>query len=180
MKKLLILCAFLLLFPVLGHTQVLTHCGDGSGGTEVCKPNPLTIEVAVALLFDGSLETQIAPTNLGASQAITITGPGRIEKVCLIFTTGTLLAAEDGSVIFFDTDPVITIDTAGMTVAEADTIVVIVPFLGADYLATTTAQTRCLDLDTHFHAITHVVYTQQGAGTLTDEDVGLHLWYARD
>ncbi len=46
--------------------------------------NSPTTLVDTFVLFDGSGETQIATTNLGASKAIKITGSGTITKICII------------------------------------------------------------------------------------------------
>ena len=119
-------------------------------------------------------------TNFGASQAITVTGAGRITKMCVVFTVGTVTQAEVMQVLFFDADPAITIDTAVMTVAEAQTVVAQIQFTAAPYLQTTTAQVHCNGgLNEPFHSITHVVLYNEGATTLTDEDVEIHFWYER-
>jgi len=141
----------------------------------------LRSEVAVASLFDGSAETQIAITNLGASKAFSIAESGIITKVCLIFTPGVITAAEAGTVFLFDTDPVITIETADMTVAEAKTVVGKFAFVAGDYETDFTAsKLACLDnLTSPFHSISHAVYHNGGATTLTNEDIDIHLWYRR-
>lgn len=137
-------------------------------------------EVAVVSLFDGSAETQIATTNLGASKAITITGSGTLVKMCLISSLGTPIA-ENGSVIFFDADPDISADTADLTLAESQTVVAIVSFNGADYLTNfATVVINCQEISESFHSISHVVYHQEGATTFDDEDMEMHLWYRRD
>jgi len=143
--------------------------------------NP-TREVAIVSLFDGSAETQIAPTNMGASKTITFLDSGTITKVCFVFTVGTLTEADDGSVFFFDADPVIAIEEADMTVAEAQTAVARFDITTEDYsVEFATAQFACLrDLNSRFHSITHVVYHNTDAGTLTDEDIEIHVWYKRD
>ena len=139
-----------------------------------------TTEVAILSLFDGSAETQIATTNLGASKSITITGTGRLTKLCIISSLGSVIA-ENGSILFFDADPAITADTADLTLAEAQTVVSVVSLLGTDYLTNfASSAINCQAIDESFHGITHVVYHQQGATTLDDEDIELHLWYRRD
>jgi hypothetical protein len=143
--------------------------------------NPPIQEQAVLSLFDGSAETQIAPTNFGASKSITVSGSGKITKMCVIFTAGTLTEADDGVVYFFDADPTFTIETADLTVAEAQTVVGSIRVTTEDYdTQFATAQVACLDeLDSAFHSITHVAYLNTDAGTLTDEDIEIHFWYER-
>jgi len=139
-----------------------------------------TVEVAVLSLFDGSAETQIADTNLGASKAITISGSGRITKVCIVSSLGSILA-QDGAVLFFDADPAIAADAADLTLAEAQTVVAVVDFVAADYLTSfASSAVACNVVDEPFHSISHVVYHSLGATLLDDEDLELHLWYRRD
>ena len=151
-----------------------------SSAQGVLHSNSPTTEVAILSLFDGSAETQIATTNLGASKSITITGSGRLTKMCLISSLGTPIA-EDGSVIFFDADPSISADTTDLTLSEAQTVVAVVSFRGADYLDNfATSKTNCQLIDESFHSITHVVYHQEGSTMFDDEDMEMHLWYRRN
>ena len=150
--------------------------GAGSG---TLASNSPTTAVALLSLFDGSAETQIATTNLGASKSITITGSGRLTKMCLISSLGTPIA-ENGSVFFFNADPIITVDTANMTIAEAQTIEAVVSFRGADYRTNfATVVFNCQDIDEVFASITHVVYHQEGSTTFDDEDLEMLVWYER-
>ncbi len=140
-----------------------------------------TTEVAILSLFDGSAETQILTTNLGASKAITITGSGRITKACLVSSLGSVLA-EDGAVLFFDADPDINADTDDLTLAEAQFVTNVLDFVAADYLTNFAASAIACNTYTNesFHSITHVDYHLIGSTTLDDEDIELHLWYRRD
>ena len=139
-----------------------------------------TLEFAIISLLDGSAETQIASTNLGTEKLFSTGGPGRLTKLCIVSSLGSVIA-EDGSVIFFDADPSITIDAADMSLAIAQTIVAIVSFVAADYLTSFAASTtNCQTIDEPFHLITHVVYHQQGATTLDDEDIEIHVWWEKD
>ena len=141
--------------------------------------NSPTTAVSLLSLFDGSAETQITTTNLGASKSITITGSGRLTKMCLISSLGTPIA-ENGSVFFFNADPVITVDTADMTIVEAQTIEAVVSFRGADYRSNfATVVFNCQNIDEAFDSITHVVYHQEGSTTFDDEDMEMLIWYER-
>ncbi|KKK55213.1 hypothetical protein LCGC14_3076820, partial [marine sediment metagenome] len=91
-----------------------------------------TTEVAVLLMIDGSGDTDIVTTNLSKSSAITVTGSGKITKLCLV-VEGTAPFSEDGTIYFFDADPAISSNTADMTVAEAITVVSMISLKGADY-----------------------------------------------
>ncbi len=156
-----------------GNNDVVATAG-------LLNANSPTTEVAVLSLFDGSGETQIATTNLGASKAITITGSGALTKMCLISSLGTPIA-EDGSVLFFDADPSITVDTADLSLANAQIVVAVVSFKGTDYLDNfASAKINCQLIFEPFHSITHVVYHQEGSTTFDDEDMEMHLWYRRD
>ena len=142
--------------------------------------NSPTTEVEVLLMIDGSGDTDIVTTNLSKSSAITVTGSGRITKVCLV-VEGTSPFSEDGTIYFFDADPAINSNTADMTVAEAITVVAMVSLTGTDYNDNfATIKINCQAADESFHAITHVVYEQEGATTIANQDFRLHIWYRRD
>ena len=139
-----------------------------------------TTEVAVLLMIDGSADTDIVTTNLSKSSAITVTGSGRITKLCIV-VEGTSPFSEDGTIYFFDADPVINSNTADMTVAEAITVTSMVSLKGADYNNNfATIKINCQATDESFHAITHVVYEQEGSTTIANQDFQLHVWYRRD
>ena len=142
--------------------------------------NSPTTLVDTFVLFDGSGETQIATTNLGASKAITITGSGTITKICVIVSLGTPFA-EDMSIIFFDTDPSITIEDASLTLAQAQNAQVIISLSGSDFRDNfATVKLNCQATEERFSAITHVVFASEGATTYDDEDIEIRLWYRRD
>ncbi len=142
--------------------------------------NSPTTEVAIISLFDGSSETQIATTNLGTEKAVSITGTGKLVKMCLVMSLGSIVA-EDGTVFFFDADPNITIDAADMSLAVAQTIVAAVSFSAGDYLTNfASVAINCQVIDEAFHSITFAVYHHEGTTLLDDEDVEMHLWYRRD
>lgn len=131
-------------------------------------------------LFDGSVETQIATTNLGASKAYAITGTGRIVKVCIIVSLGTPFA-EDMSIIFFDTDPSITIEDASLTLAQAQNVQAIISLSGSDFRDNfATAKVNCQDVNEHYDSISHIVVASEGATTYDDEDIEIRLWHKRD
>ncbi len=141
--------------------------------------NSPTTEVAILTIIDGSGDGDIVTTNLSKSSAITITGSGRITKICLV-VEGTSPFSEDGTIYFFDTDPSITSNTADMTVAEAITVVSMISLKGADYNDNfATIKINCQAADESFHAITHVVYEQEGSTTIANQDFRLHIWYER-
>lgn len=140
----------------------------------------LTAETAVISLFDGSAESQIASTNLGASKALSLSRPGTLTQLCIISSLGSVIA-EDGSIFFFKSDPEITVDTSDMTIAEAQTVVAVVSFRGADYRTNfATSAVNCQDINESFEIITHVVYHQEGSTTLDDEDIEMRLAYIPD
>ena len=140
--------------------------------------SPVT-EVAILTIIDGSADSDVLTTNLGKSSAITITGSGRITKICLI-VEGTAPFSEDGTIYFFDADPSITSNTADMTVAEAITVVSMISLKGTDYNDNfATIKINCQAADESFHAITHVVYEQEGSTTIANQDFRLHIWYER-
>ncbi len=154
--------------------------GSVAQGQIFGSPKSRTLEFAIISLLDGSAETQIASTNLGTEKLFSTGGPGRLTKLCIVSSLGSVIA-EDGSVIFFDADPSITIDASDMSLAIAQTIVAIVSFVAADYLTSFAASTtNCQTIDEPFHLITHVVYHQQGATTLDDEDIEIHVWWEKD
>ena len=139
-----------------------------------------TTEVAVLLMIDGSADADIVTTNLSKSSAITVTGSGRITKLCLI-VEGTSPFSEDGTIYFFDTDPAISSNTADMTVAEAITVTSMISLKGTDYNDNfATIKINCQATDESFHAITHVVYEQEGSTTIANQDFRLHVWYRRN
>ena len=136
-------------------------------------------EFAIISLFDGSAETQIATTNLGTEKTLEIVEPGRLVKMCLVMSLGSIIS-EDGSVLFFDADPGITIDASDLTLAQAQTIVAVVSFVAADYLTNFAASSiNCQTIDEPFHSISEVAYHHEGATLLDDEDVEMHLWWQK-
>lgn len=140
--------------------------------------SPMTL-VDTFVLFDGSAETQIATTNLGASKAITITGTGTLEKICIIVSLGTPFA-EAMSIIFFDADPGITIEDASITLAQAQNIQAVVSLTAAGFRDNfATAKINCQDVNEEFTSITHVVFASEGATTYDDEDIEMRLIYRR-
>jgi hypothetical protein len=143
--------------------------------------NSPTTEVAVTILFDGSVETDISTTNWGASKAFAPSGTGRLEKICVVFTAGTLTAMTDGDFYFFDADPTLTIEDTDMTVAEAQTVVAVISLAAADYSTEfATASINCQNIDEPFHSITHAAFHNTSASQFTDEDIEIHVWYRRD
>ena len=142
--------------------------------------NSPTTLIDTFVLFDGSAETQIATTNLGASKSITISGTGRLTKICIIVSLGTPFA-EDMSIIFFDADPSITIEDASLTLAQAQNAQVVISLTAAGFRDNfATAKLNCQDIDESFSSITHVVFASEGATTYDDEDIEMRLWYRRD
>ena len=143
--------------------------------------NSPTTEVASLDLFNGAGETQIAATNFGASKAITITGSGRIVKVCVTTSLNTP-HAEAMTIYFFDADPVITIEDADWpSVAVAETVIATVSLAEADFdTSKASALVNCQDTNESFHAITHVVFSHDGSTTYDDNDIVLHVLYRRD
>ena len=140
--------------------------------------SPVT-EVAILTIIDGSGDADVLTTNLGKSSAITITGSGRITKICLV-VEGTAPFSEDGTIYFFDADPAINSNTTDMTVAEAITVVSMISLKGADYNDNfATIKINCQAADEAFHAITHVAYEQEGSTTIANQDFRLHVWYER-
>lgn len=140
--------------------------------------SPMTL-VDTFVLFDGSAETQIATTNLGASKSITISGTGALKKICIIVSLGTPFA-EDMSIIFFDADPSITIEDASLTLAQAQNVQVVVSLTAAGFRSNfATAMINCQDISEVFTSITHVVFASEGATTYDDEDIEMRLIYRR-
>ncbi len=149
-------------------------------GVQLTWPAGATILIDTFVLFDGSAETQIATTNLGASKAITLSGTGTIVKVCIIVSLGTPFA-EDMSIIFFDTNPSITIEDASLTLAQAQNVQAVITLAGADFRDNfATAKINCQDTNESFDSVSHVVFASEGATTYDDEDIELRLWYRRD
>lgn len=155
----------------------------GTGGaafdpTLASSGSPVTL-VDTFVLFDGSAETQIATTNFGASKAITITGTGVIEKVCIIVSLGTPFG-EAMSILFFDADPAITVDTADLTLAEAQNVQAVVTLTAAGFRDNfAAAKINCQDTNEVFSSITHVVFASEGATTYDDEDIEMRLLIRR-
>ncbi len=119
-------------------------------------------------------------THKGAQRRFRVTGSGKITKLCLV-VEGTAPFSEDGTIYFFDADPAISSNTADMTVAEAITVVSMISLKGADYNDNfATIKINCQATDEAFHAITHVVYEQEGATTIANQDFRLHILYRRD
>ncbi|KKN66180.1 hypothetical protein LCGC14_0474700 [marine sediment metagenome] len=142
--------------------------------------NSPTTKVAVLTMIDGSADSDIVTTNLSKSSAITITGSGKIVKICLV-VEGTSPFAEDGTIYFFSADPAISSNTADMTVAEAITVEVMVSLKGTDYNANfATVKTNCQFVDESFAGITHVAYEQEGVTTIVNQDFRLLVLYRRD
>lgn len=140
-----------------------------------------TTEVASLDLFNGAGETQIAATNFGASKAISITGTGKITKVCVTTSLNTP-HAEDMTLYFFDADPSITIEDADWpSVAVAETVVATISLAEVDFdTSKALALVNCQDVNETFHSITHVVFSHDGTTTYDDNDIVLHLWYRRN
>lgn len=154
--------------------------GDVSLTAGLLHADSPTTEVAILLMIDGSADTDIVTTNLSKSSAITVTGSGRITKICLV-VEGTSPFSEDGTIYFFDADPAISSNTDDMTVAEAITVTSMVSLKGSDYNDNfATIKINCQATDESFHAITHVVYEQEGATTIANQDFQLHVWYRRN
>ena len=141
--------------------------------------NSPTTKVAVLTMIDGSADSDIVTTNLSKSSAITITGSGKIVKICLV-VEGTSPFAEDGTIYFFSADPAISSNTADMTVAEAITVEVMVSLSGSDYNANfATVKLNCQFVDESFASITHVAYEQEGSTTIANQDFRLLVLYER-
>ena len=157
--------------------------GHGVASTLVAgllHANSPTTKVAVLTMIDGSADTDIVTTNLSKSSAITITGSGKIVKVCLV-VEGTAPFAEDGTIYFFSADPAIASNTDDMTVAEAITVEVMVSFKGTNYNADfATVKLTCQFVDESFASITHVAYEQEGATTIVNQDFRLLVLYRRN
>ncbi|KKK93285.1 hypothetical protein LCGC14_2694420, partial [marine sediment metagenome] len=141
--------------------------------------SPVTL-IDTFSLFDGSGETQIATTNLGASKAYSVPGTGRLVQICVIISLGTPFA-ENMSIIFFDADPSVTIEDAALTLAASQNITNIISLSGSDFRDNfATAKVNCQTIDEQYVAITHVVFASEGATTYDDEDIEIRLWYRRD
>ena len=141
--------------------------------------SPVTL-IDTFSLFDGSGETQIATTNLGASKAYSVPGTGRLVQICVIVSLGTPFA-ENMSIIFFDADPSVTIEDTSLTLAASQDITNIISLRGSDFRDNfATTKTNCQTIDEQYVAITHVVFASEGATTYDDEDIEIRLWYRRD
>ncbi|KKL22779.1 hypothetical protein LCGC14_2431970, partial [marine sediment metagenome] len=159
--------------PVSGTVTAVINAG-------LFHANSPTTLVDTFVLFDGSGETQIATTNLGASKAITIVGSGTIEQICIIISLGTPFA-EDMSIIFFDANPSITIEDASLTLSQAQNVQAIISLSGSDFRDNfATVKVNCQDTNESFDAITHVVFASEGATTYDDEDIEMRLKIRRD
>ena len=156
------------------YSQSLPSPGGGAAAP--------TTEVAVVSLFDGSVEGQVSPTNFGASKAITIVGSGEITNLCVIFLPGALTEADDGVVYFFDSDPNLTIDAANLTAPVVRTVVANIRVTTENFdTQFASGQVACLyDLGISFHGITHVAWLNTDVGTLTNENIEIHLWRRQD
>ena len=140
--------------------------------------SPIT-KVAVLTIIDGSGDVDVVTTNLSKSSAITITGSGRIVKICLV-VEGTAPFSEDGTIYFFSVDPAISSNTADMTVAEAITVESMISLKGVDYNDNfATVKMNCQAADEAFASITHVAYEQEGLTTITNQDFRLLVLYER-
>jgi len=140
--------------------------------------SPVTL-IDTFSLFDGSGETQIATTNLGASKAYSVPGTGRLVQICVIVSLGTPFA-ENMSIIFFDADPSVTIEDTSLTLAASQNITNIISLRGSDFRDNfATTKTNCQTIDEQYVAITHVVFANEGSTTYDDEDVEIRVLYAR-
>ena len=140
--------------------------------------SPVTL-IDTFSLFDGSGETQIATTNLGASKAYSIPGTGRLVHICVIVSLGTPFA-ENMSIIFFDADPSVTIEDAALTLAASQNITNIISLRGSDFRDNfATTKTNCQTIDEPYVAITHVVFASEGTTTYDDEDIEIRVLYRR-
>ena len=141
--------------------------------------SPVTL-IDTFSLFDGSGETQIATTNLGASKAYSVPGTGRLVQICVIVSLGTPFA-ENMSIIFFDADPSVTIEDTALTLAASQNITNIISLRGSgfrDNFATT--KINCQTIDEQYVAITHVVFVSEGLTTYDDEDIEIRVLYRRN
>ena len=135
-------------------------------------------EIAVTLMLDGSADADMAQNEFSPSRVMVIPGSGEIRKVCMVASLGTIIA-ENGTLYLFDTDPVITAGTTDLTLAEANTVVAMFSFVGADYIELAASAVNCQNTDEVYHNVTHAVYFQEGATTFATEDIAAHIWYQR-
>ena len=140
--------------------------------------SPVTL-IDTFSLFDGSGETQIATTNLGASKAYSVPGTGRLVQICVIVSLGTPFA-ENMSIIFFDADPSVTIEDAALTLAASQNITNIISLRGSDFRDNfATTKINCQTIDEQYVAITYVVFASEGLTTYDDEDIEIRVLYRR-
>ncbi len=157
---------------------------DGHGVSSTLVAGLLNANSPVTLidtfsLFDGSGETQISTTNLGASKAYSVPGTGRLVQICVIVSLGTPFA-ENMSIIFFDADPSVTIEDTSLTLAASQNITNIISLRGSDFRDNfTTTKTNCQTIDEQYVVITHVVFASEGVTTYDDEDVEIRVLYRR-
>ena len=131
------------------------------------------IEVAVLQMIDGSAEGDVTKNEYLASDAISITGSGRLVKICSI--SSETIIAESSEILFFDSDPAITAETTDLTFEEAQLVVATIKLAAADYYIEADSAINCQDLNTAYHAITHVVIKHTGETTLANTDVAIHV-----
>ncbi len=156
--------------------ECITGCGSSAGLLH--SNSPVTL-IDTFSLFDGSGETQIATTNLGASKAYSVPGTGRLVNICVIVSLGTPFA-ENMSIIFFDADPSVTIEDTSLTLAASQNITNIISLRGSDFRNNfATTKINCQTIDEHYVAITHVVFASEGLTTYDDEDVEIRVLYRR-
>ena len=133
------------------------------------------VEIPV-LTMHADADTDVVTTNFAEDDTIVVPDGGIIVKICLIWTDG-LLNPLDGSVYFFDADPTIATGAATLTIAEAKTVVARFDFTTEDYQTQfATASVACKDVESPYHSIGWVAYHHSDAGTLTNEDIDLHMW----
>ena len=167
-----------------GAATSAKQLADGHGVASTLVAGLLNANSPVTLidtfsLFDGSGETQIATTNLGASKAYSVPGTGRLVQICVIVSLGTPFA-ENMSIIFFDADPSVTIGDAALTLAASQNITNIISLRGSDFRDNfATTKTNCQTIDEQYVAITHVVFASEGLTTYDDEDVEIRVLYRR-
>ena len=167
-----------------GAATSAKQLADGHGVASTLVAGLLNANSPVTLidtfsLFDGSGETQIATTNLGASKAYSVPGTGRLVQICVIVSLGTPFA-ENMSIIFFDADPSVTIEDAALTLAASQNITNIISLRGSDFRDNfATTKVNCQTIDEQYVAITHVVFVSEGLTTYDDEDVEIRVLYMR-
>ncbi|KKL06919.1 hypothetical protein LCGC14_2591230 [marine sediment metagenome] len=167
-----------------GASTSAKQLADGHGVASTLVAGLLNANSPVTLidtfsLFDGSGETQITTTNLGASKAYSVPGTGRLVQICVIVSLGTPFA-ENMSIIFFDADPSVTIEDAALTLAASQNITNIISLRGSDFRDNfATTKVNCQTIDEQYVAITHVVFASEGLTTYDDEDIEIRVLYAR-